>query len=321
MNDFFKNTSLIGMLIKWKFHLLVIVVVAATLAAFFSSSLFITPLFKSTAVLYPANVTPYSDESETEQMMQIIQSKDIKDGVIRKFNLARHYKIYSSYEHFNTVMLGEWNDKVKISKTPFESINLEVLDKDPDTACAVVKAIIDFYTLKVRELHKEKFYEVVLNFREQLDQKAKDLDSLRNLLHNLGTQYGIMEYESQSREVMRAYLRTGGTNINTRGLDQLKKNVEDKGGEYLVLANLVMTEADAYSKFKLDYEKAVLAYKREYTYVNVITKPFPADKKSYPVRWLIILGTALATFFFSVIAISILENYRDYMNKENTAKA
>ena len=34
--------------------------------------MFITPLYKSEAVAYPANVTPYSDESETEQMLQII---------------------------------------------------------------------------------------------------------------------------------------------------------------------------------------------------------------------------------------------------------
>ena len=33
------------------------------------------------AVIYPANVSPYSSESETEQMYQILQSQDITDSV------------------------------------------------------------------------------------------------------------------------------------------------------------------------------------------------------------------------------------------------
>ena len=87
-NNNFNNLSLIQLIIKWKWHILIITVVAALCGAIFSSSRFITPLYKSEAILYPANVFPYSEESETEQMLQIINSQSIADSIIEKYDLS-----------------------------------------------------------------------------------------------------------------------------------------------------------------------------------------------------------------------------------------
>ncbi|MDZ7778316.1 MAG: hypothetical protein U5L09_23200 [Bacteroidales bacterium] len=62
------------------------------LAAIFSSAMLITPKYNSRAVIYPSNVAPYSDESETEQLLQWLQSRDIKDSMIRRFELGKHYE-------------------------------------------------------------------------------------------------------------------------------------------------------------------------------------------------------------------------------------
>ncbi len=84
-----------------------LIVLAGVLAAVFSSAWFITPMFKSYTIVYPANITPYSEESETEQMLQLLQSRDIKDSVIKEFDLAKHYEIDSSYKYFYTTLLYE----------------------------------------------------------------------------------------------------------------------------------------------------------------------------------------------------------------------
>ncbi|MBM3405200.1 MAG: hypothetical protein FJY10_09980 [Bacteroidetes bacterium] len=321
MNDFFNSSNLIRLLLKWKFHLLIISVVVILLGVLFSSPWFISPLYKSTAVLYPANVSPYSEESETEQMLQLIQSKDIKDSVIRRFDLAKHYKVDSGYKYFETIMLYEWSKRVKINKTPYESIMLEVLDRDPDTACKIAESIIHYYDIKVRILHREKFYEVVMNFRSQVIRKSRDLDSLAGRIHELGTKYGVLDFQSQTREVMEGYLRTiDGSNaqrINTPAVMELKKNLEDKGGEMLMLQELLTSESEAFSTFKLDYDRALIAYQRHFTYSNVVTKPFPADKKSYPVRWIIVLGSLIASLFVAIIVIGFIENSRRIIHKRN----
>ena len=72
MSNYFDNTPLVKVIYKWKWHIITITLVAAILGAVFSGSKFITPLFKSSAILYPSNITAYSDETCTEQMIQIM---------------------------------------------------------------------------------------------------------------------------------------------------------------------------------------------------------------------------------------------------------
>ncbi len=314
MDNFFNNFNLLNLFIKWKWHLLIIVVIAVVLSAIFSGPFFITPKFKSYAVLYPSNVFPYSDESETEQMLQLIQGRDIQDSLIRMFNLADHYEIDSTYKYFYSSILWEYGNNVSIRKTEFESIRIEVLDSDPYIARNMINEMIRLYNLKVRALHKSKFYEVMINYKGILDEKRFVLDSIQKRIYVLATEYGLLDYKSQSEEVTKGFLRTvDGSNasrINTPEVLKLKDNIENKGAELLVLTELARSESDGYSEFKLDYDEALLSYNREFTHCTVVTKPYVADKKSYPVRWMIVLFSAFAVFLFALIIVAIIENTR-----------
>ena len=78
MNDFFDNQKLLIIIRKRLLHFVVIGIIAIILSAIFSSPFFITPKFRSTARIYPINLAVMSTESETEQMLEIISSNDIK---------------------------------------------------------------------------------------------------------------------------------------------------------------------------------------------------------------------------------------------------
>lgn len=314
MESQFYQINILQLLLKWKFHLAIIVVIAVILAAVFSSAVFITPKYESNAVVYPANISPYSDESETEQMLQIFQSSDIRDNVIRKFDLAKHWEIDSSYKYFYTTMLWEYSQNVKIGKTPYEGVSIEVLDKDPQIACDMVNAIMDGYNNKVKQLHEIKFGEVVKMYERAIRKKRNYIDSLENHFFELSAEYGLLDYTSQSREIARGYLRTidgsGASHINKSEVLRLKENIEKKGGEFIYLQFLFEKEADKYSTLKMDYDQAVMDFDRQFTYLNVITKPFVADKKAYPVRWLIVVISAIASLFIAFLVILIIENYK-----------
>jgi uncharacterized protein involved in exopolysaccharide biosynthesis len=318
MEDYFKSKNLINILIRWKLHLAVIVVAAVVLAAFFSSSIFITPLFRSYAVLYPSNISAYADESLSEQMMQVLQSRDIRDSIVKKFDLARHYGIDPSYEYYTSTLLWEYGKNVKISKTPYDAVTIEVWDKDPKIACDMVNEIMNQYNFKLRGLHKEKFREVVKNYRTITNYKRQELDSLKDLSRELGEKYGLLDYPNQTREVMRAYLSGGGSGSRGGEVNRLKQNLEQKGGEREMVSNLMLSIAKDYSAFKLDFDRAVLDENRNYTYVNVLNKPFVADKKGYPVRWVIVVLSALATLFAAIIVIGIIESRRKQPDSKAT---
>jgi len=312
MENYFKSANLIDVLNKWKTHLLIIVVIAALLAAIFSGPAFITPLYKSYAVAYPANVEPYSEESETEQMLQILNAQDIKDSIIKKFDLARHYEIDSNYKYYKTALMYEYKEKVSISKTPYESVQIEVLDKDPDTAMLMVSSILDFYNKKVRKMHVSKYAEVIDMYENQLQRKRNTLDSLKTLMIELGTEHGLIQYESESQEIMRGYLKTvygnNASQINTKEVERLFVNMQNYGGQLVEVVKMIENEATSYVNVKIDYEMALRFYNSDLTYSNIVTHPFPADKKSYPIRWLVVVVVALAAFVLATLAVFILES-------------
>jgi len=314
MARYFTNTNILKLLLKWKIHLSLIVLVSIVLAVILSSPWFITPKFKSYALIYPSNVEPYSEESESEQMLQFLQSKEIRDRIIQKYDLAKRYKIDSSYKYFHSTIIYEYSKNVIISKTPFESVKIEVLDADPVIACNMVNDIIKFYDEKVLETHKLKYKEVVDFVGERLTLKKQEIDSVETKLYEIRTQYHIIDYPNQSREVARGFLRTvdgnnAAQNINTKEVLKLKDNIEQHGGIYTYYNDRYFDLIAEYGSVKMAYDEALMNYERKITYANVLSAPYPADKKSYPVRWVIVVLTALAVWFLSFLVILFIENY------------
>lgn len=304
MNNYFDNTPIIKVFIKWKWHLAIITLVAAIAGAVFSSSTFITPMYKSEAVLYPSNVAAYSDETFTEQMLQIMQSNEIMDSVVEKFDLMKHYKIDKGYKYWKTALIGEYHDNVRISRTPYDAVLIKVMDKDPEIACAMVKEIIRLYDYKVRTMHKIKRYETVQMYKRQLEEKQQFIDSLKTKMAEISTNYGVVEYESQSREVTRGFIDGRGGSKN----DEMKSNLEQYGPEIIALSTLIENENITYSQVKLDYEQELRFYNAEMTFSNVVSEPFVADKKSYPVRWVVVALSAIAACLLSLLLIYVFDN-------------
>lgn len=305
MNNYFDNTPIIKVFIKWKWHLAIITLVAAIAGAVFSSSTFITPMYKSEAVLYPSNVAAYSDETFTEQMLQIMQSNEIMDSVVEKFDLMKHYKIDKGYKYWKTALIGEYRDNVRISRTPYDAVLIKVMDKDPEIACAMVNEIIRLYDYKVGTMHKIKRYETVQMYKRQLEEKQQFIDSLKTKMAEISTNYGVVEYESQSREVTKSYLEGRGSKDN---IDDMKGNLEQYGPEMLALAKLIKMESEYYSLVKVDYEQELRFYNANMTFSNVVSEPFVADKKSYPVRWVVVALSAIAACLLSLLLIYVFDN-------------
>jgi len=300
---------------------MVILAAALILSVIFSGPFFITPKFKSVAVIYPSNISTYSEESTTEQMFQILQSHDIMDSVINKFNLPEHYKISTDNKFYKSIIYEEYGQNIQIEKTPYDAVRIEAFDKDPFMACNIVEAIIDFYNKKVRTLHNDKYFEVMEMYRESLSRKESNIDSLKKALYNLSTESGIIGYDQSAEEIMRGYLRTvtsgAAGNINSSEVKRLKENFEKVSGDLILIVESIKMDAHTYQAYKVAFEDALRFYQANLTYCNIVTHPFPADKKSSPIRWLIMAMTLTLTFFFSIVVILIVENLRVYRQKRN----
>jgi Uncharacterized protein involved in exopolysaccharide biosynthesis len=305
MSNYFDNTTMIKTIFKWKWHIIIITLVAAVCGAVFSGPTFITPLYKSEAVLYPSNVSAYSDETFTEQMLQIMQSNEIMDSIVEKFDLMKHYKIDKGYKYWKTALINEYKDNVRISRTPYDAVLIKVMDKDPEIACAIANEIIRLYDYKVGKLHKVKRLEVVNMYKYQLDQKQLFIDSLAKRMAEMSEEYGLLDYENQTREVTKGIIGSKGNNDTA---NELLENMEKYGPEFVALKKLIESENKSYSVARLEYEQELRFYKADMTFSNVISEPFVSDKKAYPVRWVAVALCALAAFVMTIIVIYLFDN-------------
>jgi capsule polysaccharide export protein KpsE/RkpR len=285
-------------------------VAAALVSLVVSSSLFMKPRFKSAAYIYPSNIAPYSEESETEQMLQWINSVDVRDSVMKKFDLPSHYKVSPKDKYYATTLEGLYNKNVKISKTQYESIEVSVTDVDPVFARDIVNAILYYTDSKIRATHRIKYLEVFNALEKMMKSKKAEMDSVKALYRTIATTYGIYDVGGQSQEITRGELRTvagGGGNINSKDVVKLKQGMMDKAGDLLYLGNRISFSSNEYSEILRKYEAAKFDIEKKFTFVNVVTPPLVADKKSYPKRLFVMFYFIAGTLFFSLLAIAFIE--------------
>jgi capsule polysaccharide export protein KpsE/RkpR len=296
--------------------LIIVGVLAIIFSGLFSSSLFIQPKFKSTARIYPSfNIYTYSDESESEQLLEISNSQDIKFKVIDAFNLADEYKISKQDPLYHTYMLGEFNDNVSFKKTEYETVEISVLDTDPKRACSMCDSIISFVNERINALHRVKFEEVARSSGIGLKKINHEIDSLEEKLNFFRGTYKILDYESQSEQITKGMVKvlTEGKK-NTAGgkeLEQWMKNLQEKGGEYDLLAKAQKNCISERDSIKTVYDRSISNVKNNLVYGHMVQSPVPADKKSYPVRWLIVLVSTFAALFAAMLVILVLENQKN----------
>jgi len=322
MDTFFSNIKLIQIVIKWKWHLIIVAIAAALVSLLLSSPFIMKPRFKSSAIIYPSNILPYSDESQTEQMLQWMKSNDVRDSVIKKFDLAKHYNISPDEKYFASILDGIYNKNANISKTQYESIEVSVVDVDPVMARDMVNAILFYSDSKIRNTHETKYLEVFYAIEKLLKAKEAEMDSVKKLYRDLALTYGIYDVSGQSQEITRGELRTvdgGGSGINSKDVTRLKQSMLDKSAELLYLGNRISHTSSEYSEIMVRYEAAKFDIDKKFTYVNVVTPSLVADKKSYPKRLFVLFYFVAGSLLFSLLVIVLLEQCRISSSEENNS--
>lgn len=307
MEKFYSNTSLIKLIYKWKITYIIIAVLSIGLSVVFSGPYFIKPLYKSYAVVYPANLLPYSSETPTEQMLQLLKSEDIIFNIAEKFKLGTRYGIDSNGQFYKSKIVNKYNELVSIHKTEYESVYIEAQDYEPVVAYNIVNEIINQMNLKARELQRNKTKEVVKLYKDQLDYKMKQIDSIEKRMTVLRKEYSVMSYDYQIKEITKGMAINNGGRKVSADVEKTLDNIKVYGGEYVTLDRYIFSLTNAYNDIKVLYDKSISDLSKELTYANLVTTPVVPDKKSYPIRWLIVLIATLSTLVAASLIISLVE--------------
>jgi hypothetical protein len=67
----------------------------------------------------------------------------------------------------------------------------------------------------------------------------------------------------------------------------------------------------AYAKLQFEYENALKDVSKILTYSNMVTRPIPADKKSTPIRWLIVLVSVVSSLFVAFLVLLFMDSAKN----------
>jgi capsular polysaccharide biosynthesis protein len=312
MNDFFSYDWIFRVIRKRFIHFVIIGTAAILLSAFFSSPQFITPKFRATARVYPSNLGEMSEESYTEQMLEIMKSVDIKLRIFDAFRLDTVYRISRDDPKYLSYMLGIYDKHVHTAKTEFETVEISVLDKEPKRAAAMCDSLIHFYNEKVREMHSAKNWELVKVLQDDIAKRLADRDSIQQLLDRLRTETRVFDIVAQEPEITRGYMRalTGG-NLNTADRKEIKTiydNLMDKGSEIHILERRFESLLQAINELRVSLDKSLSEARKKISYAHIVQRPLVPDDKAYPVRWVIVSLTLASTLFLALLVFAFIDS-------------
>lgn len=286
----------------------VVGVIAVILSVVFSGPAFMEPRFKSVAVVYPYNINTYSDESETEQLLQLFEASSIRDTLIEKFDLWKRYGIEKGASKARFYLYQEYNERVVTSKTMYESVLLEVMDEDPNTAKLMADEIL--YQLNERIKRHRNTWGVgrAGSYKMQMEHQLALIDTLESRIAEISQENRVMDYEAQTRELVRAYVdelaRSGNSN-QSEEIENWLAELQQSGSLVQTLQMVNSYSAQQYGVLASKYLDWRAIGFEDINYLDVVVSPEVPDKKAWPVRWLVVMLSLVSALVLTLIVLAI----------------
>lgn len=338
--DTFSSKYLCRLLYENRKNVLIILIAAALLAVLFSSPLFIKPLYKSTAILYPTSsnsiskalisttfqsdkdILEFGESEQTEQMLQVLNSNRIRDKVIEKYNLMAHYNIKPTSKYPYTKLNRLYENRIKFRRTEYNAVKITVMDTDPELSAEIANDIAELFDSTMNTMQKEvavKAYELVKNEYDALCDEMAALEDSLNTLRRLG----VFDYEKQV-EMLSQQLAVELGKGNQTGINNIQKHLDilaDYGGAYYAISERLDHDRLQLSLVKSKYEEAKVDATENIPHKFVVTSAFKAEEKAYPIRWVIVTITVASTFILLLLLLALFDKYGGFFrNKASGAK-
>ena len=326
-NDF-NSFGLIRFVWEKRKILTIITLTAAVLS--FVATLLIRPQFKSTAIIFAPrtnalsralvntanynerlDIKAYAVEEETEQMMQILHSRELKDVIIQKFNLLEHYGLTKDEKYWQTKLYDAVEGRVIIKRTEFGAISITVWDWDNVLASEIANEIVFQLDIVKNKIENERasaaYYALEQQLIEANAMMAMVNDSLKVLAQN-----GVFMLEPQVGRIMQQYALavSQGNNVAIQRLQKELEKMSLYGPATYELQNQQYFFAQYQSLCRERLLNAKMDMSGKIPMKFVVERAIPSDKKSYPKRLIITLISSLAAFTLALITLLIIENIK-----------
>jgi uncharacterized protein involved in exopolysaccharide biosynthesis len=325
----FSLSSMDIILFAWKKKIpLIIVFIIAAIGSIIISYQ-ITPLYKSEVVMFAepdAFVSKYlfaytytgrkgmlsfGEEEETEWLLQVLNSNQIRDRIIEKYDLMKHYEIDTTHRYKQTLLYKAYNGNVSFRRTKYLSVVISVMDADPVIAANIandIAALVDTIISNIVKERAEIGYRIVDQQLKALKNEIRIYEDSLTVLHQLG----MGDYESQSERLFETYgyaLKEG----NTEGADRIKKemqNLAKYGSAYVSIRDQLIHLKQQLYLLNTKYVEAKVEAEQALPHKFIVDYAYPADRKTYPKKSIIVLTSTIAAVILAFIILLIIDTFR-----------
>ncbi len=227
------SKNIVRLILKNKVNVFIILAVAVVCAIVFSSKAFIKPLYKSSAIIYPT--TTYStskaimntngliyvdpleigEEAQTDQMMQILKSGIIREKIIEKYDLMNHYGINENCQNKIYKLNKNYDNRIKIRRTEYNSVKIIVLDTDPEISASIANDMVTLFDETMNEMQREIALKALNILEKEYNNTKNSILALEDSLskHPLNKMYNY-EMEMQKNNLKELKTKYDDARIN-----------------------------------------------------------------------------------------------------------
>lgn len=331
----YNSKYLCKLLVEYRKPILIILAVAALCAVIFSAPFFITPLFKSTTIIYPTSsnsiskvlisttyqsekdIMNFGEDEQTEQMLQVLNSNRVRDKVISRFNLMEHYNIKPDSKYPYTKLNKLYDARIKFRRTEYNAVKITVLDSDAALSARIANEIAEIFDSTMNQMQKEVAVKAFRLVEEEYTTLWNEMHQLEDSLNTL-RKLGVFDYESQV-EMLSQQMAVELGKGNTQGINNIQKQLDilaEYGGASYAINERLDNDRLQLSLVKSKYEEAKMDATQDIPHKFVVTSAFQAERKSYPIRWIIVVVTVLSTFLLLIFCIVFYDRSKDFFRRE-----
>ena len=368
----FDNVLFLSIILKYK--IIIIITMAAVFVAstiismlmpnWYSSTVNAVPPKKTVGSIFEGamgsisttlkdfGLTKLTGKGEGYSYLVILNSRTVRDSMIKRFDLAKAYNIPDTMK---TALYKELESNLEITDEREGNFTVTVYDKNPQKAADMANAFIEISNFLAQDI----FQKEASTSRKYIESRLSVIDStltyLSETLRLYSKKTGIFSPADQAKSVSSAYSdmkaelmkqelvydilknKFGANDPTTKQQQKLIESIKSKvsdmetkagfagnfslqdaakvGLEYLRL----YSEYETFTKVKEFLlpmlEDAKLDESRNTQSLIVLDAAVPPDKKAYPKRSLIIAGSTLGAFFISVLFVFLINAYKNFKEK------
>jgi uncharacterized protein involved in exopolysaccharide biosynthesis len=253
----------------------------------------------------------YGETEDAERLLQLLNSNKVRTQVIENFNLSEHYGINVEEVGGRTLLQQEYNSNVGANLTRFGSIRIHVLDKDANIARDIANDLVSLVDSLSNTLRNDRAKNALKLAKASYSQAIQEIENAENDLGELHS-HGIYDFEAQVEGLTTEYGRAVADN-NMKGAGILKADLErisKLANKYNKLTNFLEPAYEQLATLKKRFDLMKVDASTQLPSSLVVDFAEAADKKSYPVRWLIVVVSVISALAMALILLLIIDSLK-----------